>query len=96
MTVTNDEGTSLTPKNGRKWAPKRGPALSRECAGRQGDITTLAFRLLGGRDQAIEFLNQPDAHLGGRPLDIATADCAGYERVADLLKLRANRQDEPA
>lgn len=91
MAGSHDEDTSPAPKARRNWAPKRTSPLSKECAARQGEITTLAFRLLGGRDQAIAFLNEPDEQLGGRPLDIAMANKAGYERVAEMLKDRAGQ-----
>lgn len=54
--------------------------LPPEDAKRQGDITRLAFLLLG-RDAAIAFLNTDHAELGGRPLDLATASDVGRNRV---------------
>jgi uncharacterized protein (DUF2384 family) len=54
--------------------------LAPELAKRQGEITRLAFLLLG-RDAAIEFLNTAHAGLGGRPLDLATASDAGRNSV---------------
>ncbi|QCB54549.1 hypothetical protein E5675_08940 [Sphingopyxis sp. PAMC25046] len=53
-----------------------------EDARRQGDISQLAFLLLGGRDAAIAFLNAENDELGGRPLAVATASAEGYEQVA--------------
>ena len=67
----------------------RRPPLSREFAQRQGAITSLAFVCLGGREAAIHFLNQPDVALGGRPLDVATADAQGFARVAQAMRLQA-------
>jgi uncharacterized protein (DUF2384 family) len=49
-------------------------------AKRQGDITQLAFLLLG-RDAAIAFLNTDHAELGGRPLDLATTSDEGRNSV---------------
>lgn len=49
-------------------------------ARRQGEITQLAFLLLG-RETAIAFLNTAHAGLGGRPLDLATASDAGRNSV---------------
>jgi uncharacterized protein (DUF2384 family) len=61
--------------------------LAPDCAKRQGDITRLAFLLLG-REAAIAFLNTEHAELGGRPLDLATASDAGRNAVeAELGRL---------
>ena len=49
-------------------------------ARRQGEITQLAFLLLG-RETAIALLNTAHAGLGGRPLDLATASDAGRNSV---------------
>lgn len=49
-------------------------------ARRQGEITRLAFLLLG-RETAIAFLNTAHDGLGGRPLDLATASDAGRNSV---------------
>lgn len=54
--------------------------LAPDQAKRQGDITQLAFLLLG-RDAAIAFLNTEHAALGGRPLDIAMASDEGRNAV---------------
>jgi len=88
MTTPPEPDQAVRAKPRTTWA-KRGPQLPRDSAERQGSITTLAFRLLGGRDQAIAFLNEPDATLGGRPLDVATSDAEGYQRVAQALQARA-------
>lgn len=69
------------------------PRLEPEGARRQGDITRLAFHLLG-RDGAIAFLNNDNAELGGRPLDLATASVEGFASVDAALgrmTLRADR-----
>jgi hypothetical protein len=57
-------------------APRLEPAQAR----RQGEITQLAFLLLG-RDRAIAFLNSHNAQLSGRPLDLATASDDGRNSV---------------
>ena len=49
-------------------------------AKRQGEITQIAFLLLG-REAAIAFLNTAHAGLGGRPLDLAIASDAGRNSV---------------
>jgi len=49
-------------------------------ARRQGEITQLAFLLLG-REAAIAFLNTAHAGLGGRPLDLAIASDEGRNSV---------------
>lgn len=62
--------------------------LPDDSARRQGQITQLAFLLLG-RDAAIAFLNTEHAALGGRPLDLATASSEGCATVeAELGRLR--------
>jgi uncharacterized protein (DUF2384 family) len=64
-------------------AERLAPANAR----RQGDITRLAFTLLG-REAAIEFLNSENAELGGRPLDLAIASESGCAVVeAELGRL---------
>lgn len=57
-----------------------GPRLSPEEADRQGRISWLAFDKLG-QVNAIAFLNTHDEGLGGRPLDIAIKDNAGFATV---------------
>lgn len=56
------------------------PRLAPDKAKRQGDITRLAFLLLG-REAAIAFLNTAHTGLGGRPLDLATDSDAGRNSV---------------
>lgn len=60
--------------------------LSRECARRQGLITNLAFVLLGGRAQAISYLNTPDLTSGASPLDQATQNDVGYLAVEKAIR----------
>lgn len=71
-------------------ASSRRESLSREKAKRQGDVTSLAFLRLGGRDGAMAFLNNIDAELGGRPLDIAIASEEGCERVRQMILKRGS------
>lgn len=65
------------------------PRLSPEEADRQGRVTLMAFRMLGGRDQAMDFLNTHDPVLAGRPLDLAVASAAGFEAVEQAIAGRA-------
>lgn len=62
----------------RKYdAHRLAPAEAR----RQGQITHLAFLLLG-RERAMAFLNENNTRVGGRPLDLAIASeegCVGIE-----------------
>lgn len=51
-------------------------------------ITHLAFVLLGHKE-AIGFLNTHNSSLGGRPLDLAMADPAGYSLVENAVRLIA-------
>ena len=55
-------------------------------ARRQGNISQLAFLLMGGRDPALAFLNTENTKLGGRPLVIATASADGYAQVAAAIR----------
>ena len=67
--------------------PKTTP-IPPEQAVRQGEITRLAFLLLG-RERAIAFLNTDHAELGGRPLDLATASNEGRAIVeAELGRMK--------
>lgn len=54
-------------------------------AQRQGQITTLAFHLLG-RDSAITFLNDRNARLGARPIDLAISGSEGCARIEEELR----------
>lgn len=62
------------------------PKLPKDEARRQGNIATLAFLLLGGRDGAMAFLNTADASLGARPIDLAIASDEGYRTVEQAIK----------
>jgi len=63
---------------------RRSPIPKAEAV-RQGNITRLAFILLG-KDAAIVFLNTEQADLGGHPLAIATASDAGEAAVRSQLQ----------
>lgn len=93
MTSQTDQNKSpaspiSTPAKGRSggFFRKSRTPLPAGDAGRQGDISQLAFLTMGGRDPAIAFLNGDNAELGGRPLAIATASAEGYERVAAAIR----------
>ena len=62
--------------------------LAPDKARRQGEITQLAFLLLG-RDAAIAFLNTEHPGLGGRPLDLATDSDEGRNSVEAEIGLLA-------
>jgi len=81
-------GESAAPRN-NPWRhrPKTAP-IPPEQAARQGEITSLAFLLLG-REQAIDFLNREHPGLGARPLALATASDAGRDGVeAELVRMK--------
>jgi hypothetical protein len=64
---------------------KAGPKLTPEAAARQGEVTTLAFKVLG-RDQAIAFLNGHNDELAGRPIDIVVESTEGAARVTSVIE----------
>lgn len=65
-------------------------------AARQGNIASLAFRILG-KDAAIAFLNTEHSGLGGRPIAIATKSKAGEALVrAELESLAPAVLDKSA
>lgn len=68
------------------------PRLSPEAQQRQGRISTEAFLALG-RDEALRFLNTPDAALGGRPLELATESAEGLAKVRQAIGDVLKRQD---
>ena len=71
----------------RRRHSRRNP-IPRDQAVRQGDITNLAFLVLG-RERAIAFLNTENRLLGGRPLALATESRAGQLHVeAELGRMR--------
>lgn len=69
----------------RMFRSSSAPRLNADQAKRQGDITTLAFTRLGGREPALAFLNDHHSALDGRPLDLAMASAEGFTRVAELI-----------
>ncbi len=75
----------VTPSFGSKarWSDR--PKLSPDAASRQGEVTKLAFEALGGRNEAIAYLNTACARLGGRPLDLAVESADGLRRVAKAI-----------
>lgn len=91
------DSSERSPKRGamsfRSKASQQ-PRLSSDEARRQGEITQLAFRLLGGREEALAFLNHEDDALQGRPLDIAIASDVGFANVEQALRQMtdANRE----
>lgn len=84
-----DAPRTASPANHWKRRPKTVP-IPRDHAARQGEITSLAFLLLG-RERAIAFLNDEHAALGGRPLALATASAAGHATVEAELGRMAYR-----
>jgi hypothetical protein len=64
-----------------------------DMAKRQGDIATLAFMLLGGRDGAVSFLNSTNRSLGARPIDLAIASDEGFARVEKAINRMAASRD---
>lgn len=68
--------------------------LPADAARRQGQVTHLAFLALGGRDATVEFLNVPDADLGGRPLDVAVASAEGAARVTAAIRRLAGARTQ--
>jgi len=69
------------PRKGMmSWRKANAQRLAPDHAKRQGEITRLAFLVLG-REAAIAFLNTAHEGLGGRPLDLATASDVGRNSV---------------
>jgi hypothetical protein len=93
----SDAAGMASPASHWKRRPKTVP-IPRDQAARQGEITRLAFLLLG-RERAIAFLNTDHPALGGRPLAVATASAEGHASVeAELGRMtcREPQADEPA
>ena len=59
--------------------------MPRDKAIRQGDITRLAFEMLG-KEEAIAFLNAENPRLGGRPIALAAESPAGQLHVETELR----------
>ncbi|WP_447761742.1 hypothetical protein [Sphingopyxis panaciterrae] len=81
------EPTAIKRRSNLVFRPRRVP-LAPDAARRQGNISQLAFLLLGGRDPAVAFLNAENSELGGRPLAVATASAEGYAQVAAAVRAR--------
>jgi hypothetical protein len=82
-----------TSREGQWRRRSNAPRMPADEAMRQGDITHLAFRLLG-KDRAIAFLNSEHVALGGRPIALATQSKAGNETVrAELEKFAQSSAD---
>ena len=64
--------------------------LTPDAVERQSRITLLAWDLMGP-DAALAFLNNHDADLNGRPLDLAVASGAGYAAVEREIAARGQR-----
>lgn len=75
------------PSKFSRWKDRAANRIPPDAAKRQGTVTAMAMALLGGRDQAIAFLNTHSGTLDGRPLDLAVASEADCERV----RLEINR-----
>jgi uncharacterized protein (DUF2384 family) len=86
---TTTSSTQSAPAAYWRKRPKRNP-LPGDQAARQGDITRLAFQVLG-KDEAIAFLNTDHPVLGGRPLAVATESVPGQRRVEAELANLASR-----
>lgn len=76
--------TGAPKRGGMRFRRSNAPRLDPDGARRQGEITRLAFLLLG-RDRAIDFLNSENADLGARPLDLAIASADGRDSVEAAL-----------
>lgn len=74
------EEATPAPRNKMSWGRHKLPHLPVDQARRQGEITRLAFLVLG-RETAIDFLNTAHVGLGGRPLDLAIASDQGRNSV---------------
>jgi hypothetical protein len=89
----SDNLTSASPTYWRRRQRKH--PMPHDQAVRQGDITRLAFQVLG-RDRAIVFLNTDNALLGGRPIALATESAAGLLHVTGELGRIGGRLSRPA
>lgn len=81
-----------------KFRKSNAPRLAPDGARRQGNITRLAFTLLG-REAAIDFLNDHNAALKARPLDVAIESedgCALVEAELGRMKCRPAATRGPA
>ena len=78
--MSEPEEAAPARRGAMRFRKAHAPRLDPQQARRQGEITRLAFLLLG-RDAAIAFLNGHNAQLSGRPLDLATASDEGRNSV---------------
>jgi uncharacterized protein (DUF2384 family) len=86
--VSDEAPEQAKPQSMMSFRSKKAklPRLPAAMAKRQGEIATLAFRLLGGREGAISFLNSMNRTLGARPIDLAMASEEGFARVEGAIK----------
>ena len=90
-TSSDDSARRARPRR-RSFGSRYGqPALSPERAERQGLITHLAYKLLGGREEAMSFLNTYHASLDARPIDLAIDSAAGYSAVENTIRANGSR-----
>jgi hypothetical protein len=73
----------------------RGSAAQRhrlppKSAKRQGEITVIAFQLLGGKLGAMAFLNNRHADLDARPIDRAIESEEGFAQVEAVIRAMAS------
>lgn len=87
----SDSETGAPKRGSMRFRRSSAPRLDADGARRQGEITRLAFLLLG-RDKAIDFLNSENADLGARPLDLAIASADGRDNVEAALGRLVFRQ----
>ncbi len=85
-----EPATASPAAHWRRRRPTSHP-IPRDQAVRQGEITQLAFLLLG-RERAIAFLNADHPELGGRPLALATESAAGRALVEAELGRKTYRE----
>lgn len=88
--VENPKPFTRSPFQRRDLRPRLAPEKMR----RQGLVTHLAFAMMGGKEQAIGFLNTFDPALGGRPLELATETEEGYSAVMAIMKRMAANGNE--
>ena len=88
--ATSDEGDR------RRFRGAVRSKLAPEVIARQSRVALLAFQCFPDREAALAFLNSVDEALGGRPIDIASANEAGAERIAAALRERDPAAMSPA
>lgn len=88
----SDATPAASPRAPRFRRAQVGPKLTQDQSRRQSAVATLAWQMLDGRDEIAAFLNQHDAALGGRPLDLAVASDEGFARVETAMRARAAEQ----